>query len=89
MQSSRFKEWQKSCKEISLEDFERRYPNAAKSLKSIEKVFIYQDGSWIAQCELMSNVSCFYCYIEHFYRFSDYFDIAEMRLFLWNYRDNE
>lgn len=83
MTSSGFKDFQDSRKVISLEEFCKKFHEAADWLlheeSPPEKIFVYENEFWIAE----TQPGWFFLYLERDEYNCSELEIQEMRLYLW------
>lgn len=88
---SKFREWQETRKEVSVEKFKKINFDAVELFgleeSSPKKIFVYRGGHWITQNN-DGAVSYFQLFIErNEYRDFD-LEVSEMRLYLWAIDEN-
>lgn len=91
LQMSDFREWQKTRKEISLQQLEEFFPGTCEQFAfgeaPPEKIFWYRGDVWITQQNDGAG-SYFWLYIERDDYTSEDLEILEMRMYLWAYDEN-
>jgi hypothetical protein len=83
---SKFRDWQETRKEISLQRLEELHPGASDTFgydeAPPEKIFEYEGDCWISQ-QNDGDGSYFWTFIERDDYASEDIEMLEMRLFLW------
>lgn len=88
--NSKFIDWVETRREISLDEFEQKFPGAVDNYEldeaPPEKIFIYEGDVWIALLNHSSDkqeVHFFWTFIERDEYTSDDIEDLELRLYLW------
>ena len=88
---SKFREWQETRKEISLQQLEEFFPGTCEQFGfdevPPEKILWYRGDVWIAQ-QNDGVSSYFWVYFERDEYTSQDLEIPEMRLYLWGIDEN-